>query len=225
MRGIDLQFTEEVMNSFPNPSDYLAEIASVFVTNVKSRAQQTLHTSRQDYINAVTQHPFQVDGDRLSVIIELVGAFPNMLEQGQVPYNMRPGLIKDGDSQIIFMRKGTPQSVRFQRMSTEQHQIMKNLRTSSDRQTFPAFLTKGKSNVTAYGVSRTKSSARQRNLAGQRHRDHINQRMQKIVRKGGPTYGTFRTISNVTNTNSWFHPGFEGLDLFDLVLRDMGLEE
>lgn len=219
MANIDLQFTEEIMNSFPNPADYLSSVANTFVTNVKTMAQDNLSTARQDYIDAVTQHPMQVEGDKLSVTIELVGAFPNMLEQGHDPYDMKESLLKGRDYRSIFIRKGTPASTRFQKMTKEQHMIMKHLKTTSDKAAFPPFLTKGNQNVTAYGVHHTATKER----AKPHHESPIYGKMQKIVRGTSPTYGTFRTVSVKSPPESWQHPGFEALDFFDKVAERMGL--
>lgn len=222
MANIDLQFTEEIMNSFPNPADYLSAIADTFVTNVKTMAEDTLKTARQDYIDAVTLHPMQIEGDKLTVTIELVGEFPNMLEQGHDAYDMKDGLLKGQDYRYIFIRKGIPTSTRFQKMSKQQHEIMRSLPVTGAP--FPPFLMKKdkRPNVTAYGVLK-KTPTEKTGYEKPIHRGHIYGKMQKIVRGKTPTYGTFRTVSIKSPPEAWQHPGLEALNFFDKVVEKMGL--
>lgn len=235
MTDIRIQFEDAVMEEVPNIPQYLDNLATVAETNWKELARQNLNTSRKDYINAIVKRPMILTGDKTSITVELTAGetpgswLPNMLEEGHAPFDMKEAILKGEESKIIFFRKGTPNAVNLNRMTSEQHAVMRSLKTTSDTAKFPAFLTRGspqstRSPVQAYGVHYTKS--RSTSVSGAPgtpyERDDFN-KMQKIVRGGSPTYGTFRTISRKSDPGSWLHPGLPALKLAEKVMDMMGL--
>lgn len=231
MADIRLEFEQAVMSEVPNPAEYLNDIATAVEAKWKELASQKLHTTRKDYVNAIVKRPVVAVGDKISVTIELTANespgswLPNMLEQGFAPFDMKQTLLSRGDSQVIFMRKGTPTAVNLQRMTPQQHSIMRNLKT--DKPPMDSMRSGSKSaSRQSYGVHYTSSPFRSVSTAAGTpyvHKDHIYQKMQKMVNKSSVTYGTFRTISKKSDPASWHHPGRVPLNLAEQVVEDMGL--
>lgn len=221
-----LNFTEKLREQFPDPYFYLDNQATILIANWKSLAMRELNTSRADYVNSIVKEPIERTANGWSVKISLVGQLANKIEQGSNPYDMKEGLLAGQPYRKIFFRKGTPASKRLIPMSSAQHRAMKQVSTSSDRGSFPPFIEK-MPKLTAYGVFKfdkndTRGQERKTNKRGYQHKEHIYQRMQKMVLGRTSIYGTFRTVSRKSESDSWFHPGFTAERFLDKVISEMG---
>lgn len=81
------------------PDDIAARVrklAHLARTEVVRLAKRHLHTSQAEYIRGIQPVEFSVTGGRATGVIYLRGAFPNMVEDGADPYNLRKTLLKPG---------------------------------------------------------------------------------------------------------------------------------
>lgn len=71
-------------------------LAHLARTEVVRLAKQRLHTSQAKYVKGIQPVEFRVMSGHATGVIYLTGAFPNMVEDGVDPYDLRKTLLKPG---------------------------------------------------------------------------------------------------------------------------------
>ena len=71
-------------------------LAHMARTEVVRLAKRHLHTSEAEYVRGIQPVEFRVTGNRATGVIFLRGTFPNMVEDGADPWNLRKTLLKPG---------------------------------------------------------------------------------------------------------------------------------
>ena len=195
-------------------------------------ANSELHATAKDYVIGIQRYPAEEVGGTVTGIVELIGSLPNMIEQGATPWDMKgekgvSGILKNvtGDKKTatIFMRKGVA-AKNLNNMTPHQHSIMKKVETRKGN--LPAFLQGGGNKVKGYGVHHSSSPFRGTNVSPKgmtTHKNHVYDKMQKIVRTSGVSYGTFRSVSLKSDEAAWWHPGFIAKNLADKAVQELGL--
>jgi len=203
------------------------------------QAQQNLGSSAVEYINGI--QPVAMKGNWATVA--LVGAFPNDIEKGKAPFDMKPGLLagpnaKKGKSgsryNTVPFRHGTPGTT-GKRVGTP----MPVTHTTAKGKPASAIYSAAKSLKASVEMSSGKTAwgGRTGGFGG------YGTRTQLPVKGGRPgaytwksspfagmvktskTYGkatqnqytTFRRVSDNSDPNSWWHPGFQAKNLVERV--------
>jgi len=208
-------------------------------------AQQHLGTSAIDYVAGI--QPVEVDGDWCH--IHLVGEFPNSIENGMAPYDMKPGLLAGPNAKTnpktgkrfntVPFRHGTPG-------------------TTGKRVGMPMPITRqtkgGKTNSLVYNQARKLKVSSElpsgKTAWGGKTGDFggLGQRTQLPVPGGRPgayswksspyqgiyrigkdyvkkrqyQYTSFRRVSDNSDSNSWWHPGLQPRNLVNQVHSYIG---
>lgn len=216
MASIGDQFKANVMSRVPDPVAYIDSLGTIAETTWKELARQStrLNSTEADYVNAIVKHPVVTMGDSMSVTIELTSTdstrswLPNMMEQGHSAYSLKDTILGNKDSQVIFMRKGTPEAVNIPRMTQEQYGIASRIKADK-----PMRVTNPAKAAGRYGVLPTKTYL-------PKGTENIK-KMHKQVLGSSTIYGTFRTISRKSDVE-WIHPGFVPLRLAEKTVEQMG---
>jgi hypothetical protein len=216
----------------------LADLARAEIIRL---AKEKLHTSERDYVANV--QPVQVQGKTVQII--LTGVFPNMVEQGWAPHDLRDTVLRSAKAHTSkegYKYMSIPFRVNMPGASGRNGDVLgeafaKNQSALKGR-TLKGWQqeTAAKAKALAPSVAaqgRMKWGGRLSEADGgpklrERHATGLYTgmyRVQKTYDKTSQnTYGTFRTIS--TNPDSirsdgggqnWSHPGIEARGLFDMA--------
>lgn len=184
----------------------------------ESVAQQRLVTTRNDYILGLNADDSLQFPDDFTAVLTLRGKWPNMLESGFGPFDMKdPGFRnsvhakprKDGTGWYLTIpfRHRTPgtvgSAVGGQAMPADIYAqarvLMAGQRLTGTEFNYPP------------GVSWT----------GYQHKNGIYEGMVRNVKTYDKatqsTYFTFRRVSDRSDPDSWMHPGFPGIQAVDVV--------
>lgn len=204
-------------------------------------AQENLKTSALEYINGI--QPINMKGNE--AIISLVGNLPNKIENGGNPYDMKPGLLggphakigKGGNRyNIIPFRHGTPGS----KDRTIGNQMPTTGYTKAGNPKSIVYTTAKKLAPSLGGAApggKTAWGGRTGDFGGLGIRSALPveggrpgaytwkhspyESMYKIstfYRKVAQNqYTTFRVVSDNSDPNSWWHPGFKAMNLARMV--------
>lgn len=186
----------------------------------ESEAQKRLTTTRGDYLLGLNADDSVDFPDPFTGILTLRGKWPNMLEKGFAPFDMKDGgdgrfkgsakkkLKKDGGWYLtIPMRHRTPDtpgsavggSAMPNDIYAQARMLAANQRLTGTEQQYPA----------------------QVSWNGYQHKNGIFEGMtrnQKTYDKATQSaYFTFRRVSDKSDPRSWWHPGFSGINAADIV--------
>jgi len=194
-------------------------------------AQERLKTSREDYINGLRQgESFKMlsSGGLTSYEITLVGSFPNNIEYGMGPFDMkgvRPGWLggkaskmgKNGKRYVVIpFRHSTSNSPRF---------------ADTGKAASVGLKEQLKTTVRTYGLDRMVRTATGQVVEGNVARlpkgAPVHPYLQGMVRtqqaysgttksglgRGSGTLTTFRVMSENSKPDSWIHPGLRAVNL------------
>lgn len=222
----DFSFTQEQVN---NLMDYtVKELTSKFAAEWENEANNSLKSSRQQYINSIVV----VDEGFAKGAVMLVGELPNMVESGVDNFDMKEGMLngpnakesKDGTTyNTIPYQHGTPGSLpeNFSGgvMPKEVHAIAKSHAPKQPvkKDELPKkFQAKQKKNVV---MPKSKAVVRYQ------HKNSIYEGIskQKDARTGQNTYISFRRVSENSDPASWIHPGIEAHDIASKALNNFDI--
>lgn len=195
-------------------------------------AQERLKTSREDYVGGLRQSEsftmLRGAGGLVSYEISLVGAFPNDIEYGKGPFDMkgvRPGWLggkaskmgKNGKRYVVIpFRHSTSNSPRF---------------ADTGKAAAIGLKSKLKDAVKNYGLDRMVRTATGQVVEGNVSRmpkgADVHPYLQGMVRtqqaysgttksglgRGSGTLTTFRVMSENSKPGSWIHPGLRAVNL------------
>lgn len=82
-------------------------MALTAMSHLKMQAQRELNSTRLDYQKAIQPVRFDVRGaDQVEAHIDLVGVFPNMVEHGASPWDLRRSLLRPGTRNLRVSKEG-----------------------------------------------------------------------------------------------------------------------
>lgn len=213
--------------------------------NWRELAHENLHSTRSQYLRGLMQPELIISGTKVQGIITLVGQLPNMIESGAPAFDMKTGFMKGAKVKVskkggwyttVPFRFATPGALGENEAFTNVmpkaiYQIVKEL---------DAFIydnEKGKlsrkTTVSMYGGALSKKdipapydAPKTRKAYGEygsyTHKHSIYEGMRKeektYEKSTQSQYISFRRISNLSDPNSWIHPGFQALNLGDKAL-------
>lgn len=164
-------------------------------------AQQRLRgSSSSAYARGLTT-PASLHFPRHGVgVLELVGAFPQALERGTGPFDIKR-MLRGRKYVDVPLRHGTPGTTVLRPMPKQVYDAMaaniamaRGAAKVRGPRTFPSM----PANITAKFGS-----------------------MTRINSGAGSQYLTFRRISQKSPSSSWIHPGFKPVSIFPVVARDV----
>ena len=181
-------------------------------TRWQQEARKKLKSTLPEYLlglDAANSIVYPYNGNSMSGAVILRGKFPNMLEQGYAPYDMKSGFSKSGRKHKkkdggwymnIPFRHGTPNS--FMYGTPMPKNIYAQAKRLGHRQS-----------LQINGEQRT-------SWTGYRHKNNIQDGLTRIVKqyesgKKQSEYMTFRRVSDTSDPTSWQHPGFKGVKIAD----------
>ena len=177
-------------------------------------AQNKLKTARVDYLMGLSFNSivYPMDSNGFVGAVQLDGKFPNMVERGFKPFDMKIGFgkssritqTKDGGWYLtIPFRHTTPKSNGGfgAPMPKAVYNIAKKLSPGSK--------------MSVQGGNRT-------SWTGYTHKNNIYDGLQRIVKSYQRTsqsqYYTFRRVSNKSDAMSWWHPGYTGVKIAESLM-------
>lgn len=214
---MDIKVTVDIPKSLFGNMDAQIELATARCINstliaVKNKwesiAQQKLHTTRGDYILGLnSDNSLEFPSSNVG-ILTLRGKWANMLEQGFSSFNMKDGfknsehvkLGKNGGWYLtIPLRHRTPGTLGSAVMGSAMPRNIYNLakkgrKINDDIENNPSGVTSWKGYVRKNGIY----TGMQKNT-------------KTYDKSKQNTYFTFRRVSEHSDPNSWWHPGFEGV--------------
>lgn len=182
---------------------------AIFMTKAEweTQAKEKLKATRKDYIAGLNQRNSVEFPDPFTGVLTLRGKWPNMLEEGFPPFDMKPGFArsakakktKDGGWYLnIPFRHLTPGAEGINGGQPMPHDIYaqaRQLRMNIDRLT-------GTETKYAPRISWT----------GYQHQNGIYEGMvRKPLGATKSSYLTFRRVSNKSDPMAWWHSGFQGI--------------
>lgn len=220
---INIQFPSGFSNVLNNQIQAAAS-ASISSTLMAAKskweqiAQTKLNSTRADYLLGLNADNSITFPDAFTGVLTLRGKWPNMLETGFPAYDMKAGFMgskyvkhnKDGGWYLtIPMRHRSPNStgsaVGGSPMPADIYAQARQLRGNTGR------LTGTETNYPA-----------QTSWTGYQHKNGIYEGMVKNTKQYNKTkqntYFTFRRVSDKSDPQSWWHPGFEGVKALPEVI-------
>ena len=199
-------------------------------------AQENLKTSAPEYINAI--QPVNMRGNE--AVVSLVGNLPNKIENGGQPYDMKPGLLagphaktgKSGRYNIVPFRHGTPAAK--DRTIGNQMPITgytktgrgKSIVYTAAKKLVPSLGGAASGGGTAWGgktgnfgglgvrsalpVEGGRPGAYTWKHSPYESMYKVSTFYKKVAQN---QYVTFRVVSDNSDPNSWWHPGFKAMQL------------
>lgn len=215
-------------------ADYaVKEITNRFAAEWEMIANQTLKSSRQEYISNLQV----VDEGFAKGAVVLTGWLPNAIESGKSPYDMKPGLLngpkarrgKNGMYNTIPFSIGTPAALgeNFSGgiMPPPIYDAVKNKPLT---QTIPGGGKASKGLTTdEIPLMFREPKTKQIKLTGGEytHKSSIFEGLRKVqdpVTKQN-RYQSFRRVSEVSDPNSWQHPGIEAQNIAAKALQSFDI--
>jgi hypothetical protein len=211
--------TADINFKFPQELESKVEIAieQAVVTTlniVRDRwlreAQNKLNSTRTDYLMGLDfdsiEHPYL--GDPFAGAVVLRGKWPNMLEKGFSAFDIKQGFSKSSKKHIkpdggwylnVPLRHSTPGSFMYGKpMPVDIYTQAKKL--------------PNRGSISVKGGIKT-------SWTGYVHKANIHDKLTRIIKDYGKTkqstYMTWRRASNTSDPDSWWHPGFGGVNISD----------
>lgn len=179
-------------------------------------AQQRLNTTRNDYILGLNADNSVQMPDGFTGVLTLRGKWPNMLETGFARFDQKPGFMNskrkklDGNGNwyvtVPFRHRtpGTAGSAVGGSAMPEDIYAKARVLANNDR---------------LRGTE--KEYPKRTSFTGYQHKAGIYEGMKKITKQYESTsqnqYMTFRRVSEKSDPQSWWHPGFVGIKAIDVV--------
>ena len=177
-------------------------------------AQNKLKATRTDYLLGLSFNSivYPLDSDGFIGSVQLDGKFPNMLESGFGPFDMKVGF---GKSSKVSRTKGGGWYLTIPYRHS----------TPNSNGSFGAPMPKAVYNVAkklAPGASMSVKGGNRTSWTGYKHKNNVYDGLQRIVKSYQGTnqsqYYTFRRVSNNSDPTSWWHPGFTGVRIAEKLM-------
>lgn len=214
--------------------DYtVKEVTARFAEQWEQEAIDSLHSSRQQYINSLVV----VDEGRAQGSVVLVGKFPNMIESGVDSWDMKSGFLNGPNAKTGANGKkyntipfgfGTPGALEENFtggiLPKEIHDIVKNKPANEPLERYDL------KNVSASLKTPQKKSIKMpesKSFKEYQHKSSIYEGVSKRTDSatGQNTYGSFRRVSESSNPESWIHPGLEAQNIADKAIANFNLPQ
>ncbi len=214
--------------------DYtVKEITARFAAEWENEANRTLKTSRQEYIANLNV----IDEGFAKGAVLLTGWLPNAVEQGMDGFSMIEGFLNGPNAKtsksgakyntipFSFGAPGSlPENFTGGILPTEVHEILKERNageqlTSFDLKNLPQEYKQPQVKQVIKPVSKT--------FEEYQHKSSIYEGVSKRtdLKTGQNSYGSFRRVSDSSDSNSWIHPGLEAQQLADKVLQSFNIPQ
>jgi len=219
---------------FNDLADYAAkEITNRFAAEWEILANQTLKSSRLEYISSIKV----VDEGFAKGAVVLTGWLPNAIESGKSAYDMKPGLLngpkaktgKNGKYNTVPFSVGTPGALEENFsggiLPPPIYDAVKNKPLT---QTVPGGgkASKGLTGDEIPSMFRTPKTKQVKLTGGEyTHKSSIFEGVRKVqdpVTKQN-RYQSFRRVSEVSDPNSWQHPGIQQQNISDKALQSFDI--
>lgn len=203
--GINDQLAPQVVNAVQ--SSIQASLA-IIRDRWQTEVQNKLNSARPLYLQGLQWDSvmFPYDGDMFSGAVQLQGKFPNMLETGFTAFDMKIGFSKsdrkikkkDGGWYLtIPFRHSTPGSFMYgQPMPKAVYKKASKL-GAGETLSFP-----GAGDVSWKGYQRKNKTY-----------DGLQRIVKSYQKATQSQYMTFRRVSDKSDPNSWWHPGYSGVKI------------
>lgn len=183
----------------------------------QASAQTTLHSTLPDYLMGLQatsiQQPYD---DPLTGAVVLMGDLPNSIESGWGPFDEKPGFMasskahktdKGGWYMNVPFRHGTPGSIGVGTpMTRDIYGVAKTLDAYGSSGTNQRLSVPGQGDISWNGYQR---------------KNNINDgmvRIEKTYKNATQSmYYTWRRVSNSSDPQSWWHPGYKGAHIAEKV--------
>jgi len=189
--------------------------------------QQNLHSLRSAYMQALNLSSPADIKENGKAVIELIGALPNMIEQGASSWDLRTTLLDKNPKKKTGKDGTTYASIPFRHTTPGSHGAMPENVYNEAKKLTPT-LTSAKAAKTQWGGSLQSGLAPKQKA---HHTTDIYTGMYRYAKtykaKKGGQYKSFRTISSRTsvdpnatgnrNPASWIHPGFVARNFIGLT--------
>lgn len=200
--GVNDQLSPQIVNAIQSSIQVsLAVIRDRWQTEVQNK----LNSTRPLYLQGLSfdsiMYPY--DNNVFSGAVQLQGKLPNMLETGFSSFDMKIGFSKsdrriqkkDGGWYLtIPIRHSTPGSFMYGKaMPRDVYGVAKKL-GAGERASYP-----GQGDVSWKGYQRKNKTY-----------DGLQRIVKSYQKSTQSQYMTFRRVSDKSDVNSWWHPGFDG---------------
>jgi len=199
----------------------------------RAKASQGLGSTRDDYLQGlVHERSRRIAGNE--GFITLVGAFPNMIEGGSPPFDIKPGILESERAHIgmagqrylaVPFRWGTPGALGESFSGVMPKSVYKEARELAPTTSAP-----GRGVIYGGRTRRTEGRFPPQvrpgygRWGGYQHKTGIYQgiiRQQKTYEKATQShYTSFRMVSDRSEANSWIHPGFVARNFAEEALQE-----
>lgn len=206
------------------------EVTARFAEQWEQEAVDNLHSSRQQYINSLVV----VDEGPAQGAVMLVGKFPNMIESGADSWDMKQGLIdspnakqgKNGKYNTIPFSFGTPGALQENFtggiLPKEIYSIVKDKPANEPLERYDL---KNVSKSLRQPQKKSIKMPGSKSFKDYQHKSSIYEGVSKRTdaTTGQNTYGSFRRVSEVSEAESWIHPGLEEMNLAQKAIDNFDL--
>lgn len=198
----------------------IKEITYRFAEQWRYEAGRVLKAARQEYINSIVV----VDEGMAAGAVVLIGWLPNALENAVEGFDMKPGLLngpnakegKNGKYNTVPFSPGTPGSLSSNVLPQEVYEIVKakstNIPLSGGGMASKGLTLQELPSQYQERQVKTITTPQSKSIKEYQHKNSIYEGVRKV--KDGVTgqnsYQSFRRVSENSDVNSWFHPGFQG---------------
>ena len=209
----------------------LRNVTSGFMKSWINTAEKELHQTRQEYVNSIYVEQIRP----LTWVVGLRGIFPNMLEQGATPFDMKEGfsqsskkkLKKDGGWYLtIPFRHATPTalavaSIFTDRLPKEVYAIAKRELTNSQMQLKTSQLPLNYQDT----LIRPEILDKVNNqiYPQYEHKSPLYTGLKRSDLPNNGQYTTFRRVSDLSDSNSWIHTGLQARKFAEKALNSFDI--
>lgn len=208
--GLNDQLSPQVVNAIQSS---IQTSLSLVKDRWQTEVQNKLNSTRPLYLMGLTfdslQYPY--DGDNFAGAVVLNGKFPNMLETGFGAFDEKLGFSKskritkkkDGGWYLtIPMRHSTPGSFMYgQAMPKDVYGVAKKL-GNGQHLSYP-----GLGDISWKGYQRKNKTY-----------DGLTRIVKSYQKATQSQYFTFRRVSDKSDPNSWWHPGWKGTKIAESLM-------
>lgn len=225
----------DVLNSL-----IVQSLSDAVIFHWREEASKNLGSSRAGYKNGIQL----IEIDDKSAVIALIGVFNNMLENGAVPFDIKQGMAnstkrklkKSGDGWHITIpfRWGTPNaSVDNEAFSgimpEEVYEIAKDLvETTTNPKKKIVYGERLDEKDLSKQLQKPKTRSAYGSFGAYTHKSSIYEgitRQEKTYEKATQsTYFSFRRVSDLSDPNSWIHPGFTAKNLAEKAVDNINVD-
>jgi len=193
---------------FQSISDSLLVIRDLW----QQKAQQKLHTTRADYLLGLNfdsiRYPY--DNSPFSGAVVLQGKFPNMLEEGFPPYDMKASFMNSPNKKVSA-KGGWYVNIPFRHSTPGRH---------TQGTPMPRDIYQRASQLPNWGSISVKGG-QETSWKGYQHKANKYDGLTRIIKAYGKStqsqYMTFRRMSDKSNPSAWWHPGHQGVKIAESI--------